>query len=540
MATPTRPRSEAMPRESTQGLEPQGLTPSGVLHWNLVAPELVQAAIRRGEGELADMGPFVAVTAPHTGRSPNDKFIVREPSSEADVDWGKVNQWFAADSFDLLLADVQAYLDGQPELFVQDLYCGADPAHRLSVRYVTPNAWHASFVRNMFIRPDFAELPTFEANFSVLHAPEYRADPARHGTRSETFIVVNIARRMILIGGTRYAGELKKAMFTIMNYLMPKEGVLSMHCSANTGPAGDTALFFGLSGTGKTTLSADPERALIGDDEHGWSSEGVFNFEGGCYAKVINLSAEGEPDIYRTTQMFGTILENVVLDPLKRVKFEDQSITENTRASYPLHYIDNHVPSGRGGHPTNVIFLTADAFGVLPPIARLTPEQAMYYFLSGYTAKVAGTERGVTEPQATFSACFGAVFLVWHPTKYAEMLGGLLREHGSRVWLVNTGWTGGAYGTGSRMKLGYTRAMVRAALAGELDHVATASDPVFGLAVPQEVPGVPAAIMNPRGTWPDGATYDAQARKLAEMFRTNFAKFGDRVAPEIRMAGPRV
>jgi phosphoenolpyruvate carboxykinase (ATP) len=533
------PQGQRIARESTQGLEPQGLNPRGALHWNLVAPELIQAAIRRGEGELADMGPFVAVTSPHTGRSPNDKFVVREPSSEQDVDWGKVNQPFGREAFEALLGDVQAYLNEQDELFLQDLYCGADPAHRLSVRYVTPNAWHASFVRNMFIRPDFAELATFDANFSVLHAPEFQADPARHGTRSSTFIIVNIARRMILIGGTRYAGELKKSMFTIMNYLMPKEGVLSMHCSANVGPAGDTTLFFGLSGTGKTTLSADPERGLIGDDEHGWSTDGVFNFEGGCYAKVINLSAQGEPDIYQTTQMFGTILENVVLDPVKRVRFEDQSITENTRASYPLHYIRNHVPSGRGGHPKNVVFLTADAFGVLPPIARLSPEQAMYYFLSGYTAKVAGTERGVTEPQATFSACFGAVFLVWHPTKYAQMLGELLKAHGSRVWLVNTGWSGGPYGVGSRMKLGHTRAMVRAALAGELDAARTERDPVFGLAVPQEVPGVPREVMNPRGTWKDPAAYDAQARKLAEMFRRNFEKFGENVAAEVRAAGPR-
>jgi phosphoenolpyruvate carboxykinase (ATP) len=396
-----------------------------------------------------------------------------------------------------------------------------------------------AFVRNMFIRPDIAELATFDPNFTVLHAPEFQADPARHGTRTGTFIVLNIAERTILIGGTRYAGELKKSMFTVMNYLLPKQGVLSMHCSANTGKDGDTALFFGLSGTGKTTLSADPERGLIGDDEHGWSDDGVFNFEGGCYAKVINLSPEGEPDIFRTTQMFGTILENVVLDPTtKEVKFDDQSITENTRASYPLNYIPNHVPDGRGGHPKNVVFLTADAFGVLPPIAKLTPQQAMYYFLSGYTAKLAGTERGVTEPQATFSACFGAVFLVWHPTKYAEMLGELLEKHGSNVWLVNTGWSGGAYGTGKRMKLGYTRAMVRALLAGALDSVETTVDPVFGLHVPTAVPDVPAEVLNQRSTWSDPAAYDEQASKLAGMFRTNFERFGD-TAREIREAGPK-
>jgi phosphoenolpyruvate carboxykinase (ATP) len=547
MATITRPdsRPDADPvMVGSHGphrgsLESLGITPAGEVHWNHTAPELVQAAVRRGEGALADMGPFVAVTSPHTGRSPNDKFVVREPSSEADVDWGKVNQPLGEAHFDALLADVRAHLSALPELFVEDLYCGADPAHRLNVRYVLPNAWHAAFVRNMFVRPSEAELAGFDANFTVLHAPEMQADPARHGTRTGTFIVLHLARRTILIGGTRYAGELKKAMFTVMNYLMPKRGVLSMHCSANVGPAGDTALFFGLSGTGKTTLSADPERALVGDDEHGWSDEGVFNFEGGCYAKVINLSPEGEPDIFRTTQMFGTVLENVVLDERRRVRFEDQSITENTRASYPLHYIRNHVADGRGGHPKNVVFLTADAFGVLPPVARLTPEQAMYYFLSGYTAKVAGTERGVTEPQATFSACFGAVFLVWHPTKYAEMLGEKLREHGARVWLVNTGWSGGAYGTGSRMKLAHTRAMVRAALSGALDGAETRVDPVFGLAVPTRVDGVPDQVLDARGTWADPAAYDAQARRLAEMFRANIEKFGDAVAPEVKAAGPR-
>ncbi|MFL5608257.1 MAG: phosphoenolpyruvate carboxykinase (ATP), partial [Gemmatimonadaceae bacterium] len=451
----------------------------------------------------------------------------------------KVNQPLGEDQFDTLLADVRAYLDARDELFVQDLFCGADPAYRLAVRYVSPNAWHMAFVRNMFIRPDASELPTFTPNFTVLHAPEFQADPSRHGTRTGTFIVLNLAERVILIGGTRYAGELKKSMFTVMNYYMPGQGVLSMHCSANIGPQGDTALFFGLSGTGKTTLSADPTRSLIGDDEHGWAPSGTFNYEGGCYAKVINLSAEGEPDIYRTTQMFGTILENVVLDPLtRRVRFDDQSITENTRASYPLHYIPNFVPSGRGGHPKNIIFLTADAFGVLPPIARLTREQAMYYFLSGYTAKVAGTERGVTEPQATFSSCFGAVFLVWHPTKYADMLGRLIQEHDVRVWLVNTGWSGGPFSVGKRMKLSYTRAMVHAALSGGLDGMKTRTDPVFGLAVPQAVPGVPTEVLDARSTWADHAAYDAQARKLAEMFRKNFEKFGS-VAAKVRDAGPQ-
>jgi len=517
----------------------QGLSPTGKVHWNYPAPILIEHAIERHEGQLADMGPFVAITKPHTGRSPNDKFVVKEPSSEADVDWGKVNQPLSPEHFEALRADVKQYLNARDELFVQDLYCGADPKYRLSVRYVSPNAWHMAFVRNMFVRPELAALADFAPNFTVLHAPEFQAEPAKHGTRTTTFIVLNLAERTILIGGTRYAGELKKAMFTVMNYYMPKQGVLSMHCSANIGPAGDTALFFGLSGTGKTTLSADASRSLIGDDEHGWGPDGTFNYEGGCYAKVINLSADGEPDIYRTTQMFGTILENVVLDPITRkCKFEDQSITENTRASYPLPYIPNHVPSGRGGHPKNVIFLTADAFGVLPPIAKLTREQAMYYFLSGYTAKVAGTERGVTEPQATFSSCFGAVFLVWHPTKYAEMLGRLIDEHKVAVWLVNTGWSGGAYGVGKRMKLGHTRSMVHGVLDGKLDGIATRTDPVFGLAIPQTVPGVPNEVLDPRGTWTDAAAYDAQAKQLAQMFRTNFEKFGS-VSAAIRAAGPQ-
>jgi phosphoenolpyruvate carboxykinase (ATP) len=539
MATEIEPQRTSVPHETNIGLSRQGLAPRGDVHWNLIAPELFKAAARRNEGEFAEMGPFVAVTTPHTGRSPNDKFVVREPASEKDVDWGKANQPISADKYQLLLKDLRSYLNDCPELFVEDLYCGADPAYRLSVRYVSPNAWHMAFVRNMFIRPDRGDLPGFSPNFTVLHAPEFKADPTRHGTRTTTFIVLNLSERTILIGGTRYAGELKKAMFAVMNYLLPKQGVLSMHCSANLGKSGDTALFFGLSGTGKTTLSADPARGLIGDDEHGWSSEGIFNFEGGCYAKVINLSPESEPDIYRTTQMFGTVLENVVLDPeTKKVKFADQSITENTRASYPLNYIKNYVEVGRGGHPRNVIFLTADAFGVLPPIAKLTPEQAMYYFLSGYTAKVAGTERGVVEPQPTFSACFGAAFLVWHPTKYARMLGKLLSDHKSNVWLINTGWSGGPYGTGKRMKLAHTRAMVQAALAGDLDDVDTETDPVFGLAVPAAIAGVPSKVLNPRTTWPNPAAYDLQAKKLAAMFRENFEKFGS-VNTATKNAGPK-
>ena len=539
MATQTTPQDDAG-LQGKKGLEAQGLSPKGEVHWNLIGPELIEHAVRRGEGRFAEMGPFSAVTAPHTGRSPNDKFLVKDASSEADVDWGKVNQPFGEEQFETLLADVKTFLSGRDELFVQDLYCGADPKYRLSVRYISPNAWQMAFVRNMFIRPEASELPTFDPNFTVLHAPAFEADPAKHGTRTGTFIVLNLKKRMILIGGTKYAGELKKSMFTVMNYYMPKQGNLSMHCSANIGPKGDTALFFGLSGTGKTTLSADPSRSLIGDDEHGWSPEGTFNYEGGCYAKVINLSPESEPDIYRTTQMFGTILENVVLDEdTRRVRFEDQSITENTRVSYPLHYIPNFVPSGRGGHPKNIVFLTADAFGVLPPISKLTRDQAMYYFLSGYTAKVAGTERGVKEPQATFSSCFGAVFLVWHPTKYAEMLGKLIDDHKSHVWLVNTGWTGGAYGVGKRMSLTHTRAMIADLLDGDLSKAQLETDPFFGLQVPKAIANVPAEVLNPRNTWTDKAAYDQQAKKLAGMFRENFAKFEKFVPDAVKNAGPK-
>ncbi|HEU0015760.1 MAG TPA: phosphoenolpyruvate carboxykinase (ATP), partial [Longimicrobium sp.] len=525
-------------RESRYGLENHGIRNPGTVFWNLNPVELVEHAIRRGEGSLVDGGPFNAVTAPHTGRSPNDRFVVREPGSEGNVWWGKVNVPIEAEKYDLLRAEVVDHLEGQ-DLYVRDMWAGADPRYQLPVRVITPSAWHNLFAYNMFRRPDEAELEGMEPGFTVLHAPEFEADPERHGTRTSTFILLNFGRREVLIGGTRYAGEIKKSIFGVLNYTLPLQGVLSMHCSANVGPQGDTALFFGLSGTGKTTLSADPERGLIGDDEHGWSDDGVFNFEGGCYAKVVKLSKEGEPEIYATTRMFGTVLENCVLDEQRRVDFDDISITENTRASYPLHYIHNYVPEGRGGHPKNIVFLTADAYGVLPPISRLTPEQAMFYFLSGYTAKVAGTERGVKEPQPTFSACFGAAFLSLHPGVYAEMLGKKLEQHGARVWLVNTGWTGGGYGVGHRMKLAYTRAMVRAALAGELDGAETETVPFFNLEIPKSVPDVPAEVLNPRGTWADAAAYDAQARKLAQAFADNFQQFADRVPESVRKASPR-
>jgi len=540
MATTLNPAEAAAPTQghaSRYGLDRHGIRNPGTVFWNLNPVELVEHAIRRGEGSLVDGGPFNAVTSPHTGRSPNDRFVVREPGSEGDVDWGKVNIPFEQENYDRLREDVMEHLEGQ-DLYVRDMWAGADPAYRLGVRVITPNAWHNLFAYNMFRRPNEDELAAFEPGFTILHAPEYPADPARHGTRTSTFILINFARREVLIGGTRYAGEIKKSVFGLLNYLLPKQGVLSMHCSANVGPQGDTALFFGLSGTGKTTLSADPERSLIGDDEHGWSDEGVFNFEGGCYAKAVKLSPEGEPEIYSTTRMFGTVLENCIVDEKRRVDFDDISITENTRISYPLHYIHSFVPDARGGHPRNIVFLTADAYGVLPPISRLTPEQAMFYFLSGYTAKVAGTERGVKEPQPTFSACFGAAFLSLHPGVYADMLGKKIEEHGSRVWLVNTGWTGGPYGVGSRMKLGYTRAMVRAALAGELDGVETAEAPFFGLQVPTSVPGVPAEVLLPRETWQDRAAYDARAAELAEAFRKNFEQFADRVPEAVRDAGP--
>ncbi len=507
------------------------------IHANLGPASLVEHAITRGEGHLTDRGAFTAVTIPHTGRSPKDKFVVEDAATAGAVWWEK-NAKMSPAHFDALQRDVQAHLDGQ-ELFQQDLFAGADAAYRLPVRFLSPNAWHMLFVRNMFIRPSVAELAGFTPGFTVLHAPEFQADPARHGTASSTFIVLNFSKRTILIGGTRYAGELKKSIFTVLNWLLPEQNVFPMHCSANIGANGDAAVFFGLSGTGKTTLSADPTRRLIGDDEHGWSDRGVFNFEGGCYAKVIRLSPDGEPEIHAATQMFGTVLENVVLDPVYRSPaFDADTLTENTRASYPIDYIPNHEPGGTGGHPGTVIFLTADAFGVLPPIARLTPGQAMYHFLSGYTAKVAGTERGVTEPSATFSACFGAPFLPRHPGVYAKMLGEKIAKHGAKVWLVNTGWTGGAYGTGSRMKLAHTRTMVRAALAGALDGAKFRKDPVFGFEVPTAVPDVPTGILDPRSTWKDAAAYDAQAAKLARMFRDNFATFAAGVDPAVAAAGP--
>ena len=525
--------------QQVTGLEVHGITNVARVYWNLSVPALYEEAVRRREGSMSIDGPLVCRTGQHTGRSPNDKFIVREASSEDKVWWSKVNRPIEAGAFDSLYDKIRHYCEGK-ELFVQDCYAGADPRYRLPIRIITEQAWHSLFARHMFIDIPNATGPVHTPEFTVIDMPGMTADPRSQGTNSEVFILLNFAKKTVLIGGTSYAGEIKKSIFTVMNYLLPLRNVMSMHCSANVGPAGDVALFFGLSGTGKTTLSSDPERQLIGDDEHGWSDAGVFNIEGGCYAKMIRLSAEAEPQIYATTKRFGTVLENVRMDSTSReLDLNDESLTENTRGAYPLEFIDNAVASGQAGHPKNIVMLTADAFGVLPPIARLSPAGAMYHFLSGYTAKVAGTEKGVTEPKATFSTCFGAPFMVLHPTVYAKFLGERIARHNARVWLVNTGWTGGPYGVGSRMKIAHTRAMIRAALNGELAAVAYQTDPIFNLEVPQSVPGVPTDVLTPRTTWKSGADYDAQAKKLAAMFVENFKTFEAEATPEVRAAGPR-
>lgn len=528
---------------SKNGIHAMGL--NGIKQtWNPTPAATIEIALKRGEGELTAGGAFLAITAPFTGRSPNDKFIVDEPSSQDKVWWGQVNKPLSEAHYANLEQDIKAYLDTK-ELFIRDLYACANPRRTLKVRLISENAWHTLFAYNQFIRPYAPELADFEPTFTILHAPEFHPDPERHGTRKPSSgptaaIVINFARRTVLIAGTRYAGEIKKSIFTALNYLLPLEGVFPMHCAANVGPEGDTALFFGLSGTGKTTLSADHRRGLIGDDEHGWGDSDVFNFESGCYAKVIRLSPEAEPEIYATLSMFGTVLENVVMDPeTRQLDLNSQAITENTRAAYPIHFIPNYVASGIGNHPRNILFLTADAFGVLPPIAKLTSQQALYYFLSGYTAKLAGTERGVTEPQATFSTCFGAPFMVHQPTVYANMLAQKLEQHHTQVWLINTGWSGGPYGVGERIKIPYTRAMVTAILEGQLARVPTAADPIFGLHIPTVCPGVPDNLLNPRTTWVDKEAYDAQAQKLAQLFVKNFAQFADRVSGEVREAGPR-
>jgi phosphoenolpyruvate carboxykinase (ATP) len=516
-----------------------GVRASRPVQANLTPPSLVAEALRRNEGRLSADGSLMVETGVHTGRSPRDKFVVDEPSVTHDVWWGKVNQRMAPATFTALTGKVQAYLQGQ-ELFTQDLYAGADPARRIRVRLVTTQAWNALFARNMFIRPPREELASFEPDYVILHAPLFQTDPAVDGVRTSTTVALSFEQRMIVIAGSEYAGEVKKSIFTVMNWILPPKGVLPMHCSANVGPEGDVALFFGLSGTGKTTLSSDPHRKLIGDDEHGWGETGTFNVEGGCYAKVINLSREAEPEIWAASNRFGTVLENVVADADGHLNLDDGSLTENTRSCYPVEFIPSVDLSGRGGQPKNVVMLTCDAFGVLPPISRLTPAQAMYHFLSGYTALVAGTEKGLgAEPKATFSTCFAAPFLPRRPEVYGQMLSDLIADHGADCWLVNTGWSGGQYGVGSRMSIRHTRALLRAALDGTLAHAKFYKDPHFGLSVPEHVPGIPAEVLDPRQSWADKAAYDRMARHLVERFEENFASFEGGVGEEVRAAAIR-
>ncbi len=521
-----------------------GVDAPGPVHANLTASQLVTHALRRHEGTLSVDGALIVNTGVHTGRSVADKFAVDEPGVSADAWWRHGHQKLGPTSFEILKGRVRSYLQGR-ELFTQDLFAGADPAHRIRVRLVSTEAWHTLFARNMFIRPTEAERATFEPDYVILHAPHFQTDPAIDGVRSSTAIVVSYTQRLIVIAGTEYGGEIKKSIFGVMNWKLPAEGVLPMHCSANVGRTadgspGDVALFFGLSGTGKTTLSSDPDRPLIGDDEHGWGPNGVFNFEGGCYAKVINLSREAEPEIYAATHRFGTVLENVIADAHGKLDLADGSLTENTRSCYPIEFIPNCDLSGRGGQPRNVVMLTADAFGVLPPISKLSPAQAMYHFLSGYTAKVAGTEKGLgREPQATFSTCFGAPFMPRPPEIYGRMLSDLIDQHGADCWLVNTGWTGGKYGVGHRMPIKATRALLNAALDGSLKAGQFRKDSNFGFEVPVSVAGVDPTILDPRQTWPDKAAYDATAAKLVDLFVENFAQFAEHVDAGVREAAPK-
>jgi phosphoenolpyruvate carboxykinase (ATP) len=509
---------------------------------NLAVASLYEHAIRRGQAELAATGPLTIETAPHTGRSPNDKFIVREPASERQIAWGEINHPLSPEKFDAFADRVTDYLR-QRDRFILDLAACADPTYRLPVRIISESAAHALFAHNLFIVPDREERMRNrdrEGGFTILHAPSFHADPQRDGTRSELAILLDFARQMVIITGTRYAGEIKKSIFSALQYLLPVQGVATMHCSCNEGPNGDSALFFGLSGTGKTTLSTDPDRTLVGDDEHGWSDHGVFNFEGGSYAKVINLSPKAEPDIYAASHRFGTVLENVPLDPETREPLlDDDSVTENMRAAFPLSFIENATTRGTTGHPSNILMLTADAFGVLPPVAKLTVDQGLYYYLSGYTSKLAGTETGIDEPEATFSAGFGLPFMPLDPVRYAELLGERIRRHQPKLWLVNTGWIGGPYGTGQRIKLAYTRAIVRAILNGELDRIPTHQEPFFGLAIPETCPDVPNEVLDPKATWQDKDAYDQFARRLAERFSRNFEQFADHTPKAVANAGPR-
>nr|WP_205763620.1 phosphoenolpyruvate carboxykinase [Pseudopontixanthobacter vadosimaris] len=523
----------------------QGISTDAFIHANLNTARLVEEALANGEGQLAKDGPLVVETGSHTGRSAKDKYIVRDAETEDSVWWGKVNVSMTPDHFAALKADFMKALADKQELFVADLFGGSQPEHRVNVRVINELAWHNLFIRTLLVRPSAEELEGFEPEYTIIDLPSFQADPQRHGTRSETVIAVNLSEKLILIGGTRYAGEMKKSVFGILNYLLPAKGVMPMHCSANIGADGKTAVFFGLSGTGKTTLSADASRTLIGDDEHGWSDTAVFNFEGGCYAKMIRLSEDAEPEIFATTRKFGTVLENVVMDPETReLDFDDNSLAENTRGAYPIEFIPNTSEKNLGPVPSNVVMLTADAFGVLPPIARLTPDQAMYHFLSGYTAKVAGTEIGVTEPEATFSTCFGAPFMPRHPSVYGNLLKERIAKGGVQCWLLNTGWTGGKYGTGNRMPIKATRALLNAALDGRLDDVEFRRDPNFGFDVPVSVPALEAAgvdqtILDPRSTWSDPAEYDATAQKLVRLFVDNFAEFSPHVDQGVRDAAPK-
>ncbi len=516
-------------------LDDQGITGLGNVYYNYLEPALIEEALKREEGTLGQGGTFLVSTGKHTGRSPKDKFVVRTPSVE-DTIWWENNAPMAPESFDVLYDDMVAHMKGR-DYFVQDLFGGADATHRLDVRMVTEFAWHGLFIRHMLRRPDVEDLDDFTPEFTVINCPSFKADPAKHGCRSDTVIALNLDKKLILIGGTEYAGENKKSVFSLLNYILPGKGVMAMHCSANHAPNNpvDTAVFFGLSGTGKTTLSADPNRVLIGDDEHGWSDRGTFNFEGGCYAKTINLSAEAEPEIFATTQKFGTVIENMIYDEhTKELDFEDDSLTANMRCAYPLEYISNASTSALGGHPKNIIMLTCDAFGVLPPIARLTPAQAMYHFMSGFTSKVAGTERGVTEPEPTFSTCFGAPFMPRRPEVYGNLLRQKIAKHGATCWLVNTGWTGGAYGTGSRMPIKATRALLTAALDGTLAEATFRKDANFGFDVPVSVSGVADILLDPRRTWHDAEEYDEQAKKLVAMFAENFAQYDDYIDEDVR------
>jgi len=518
-------------------LETQGISDLGSVHYNLLEPALIEAALRKGEGTLGQGGALLVTTGKFTGRSPKDKHVVRSATTE-DTIWWDNNAEMAPEAFDRLHADMLAHMKGG-DYHVQDLYAGADPDHRLDVRVITELAWHGLFSRHMLRRPSLEDLQHFEPEFTIINCPSFKADPARHGCRTETVIALNFDKKLILIGDTEYAGEIKKSVFTLLNYILPGKGVMAMHCSANHGvdAPDDAAVFFGLSGTGKTTLSADPTRVLIGDDEHGWSEKGIFNFEGGCYAKTINLREEAEPEIYATTTKFASVVENMVFDRKTRaLDFDDDSLTANMRCAYPLGYISNASETGLGGHPNNIIMLTCDAFGVLPPIARLTPAQAMYHFLSGFTSKVAGPERGVIEPEPTFSSCFGAPFMPRRPEVYGNLLREKIAHHGAACWLVNTGWTGGAYGTGSRMPIRATRALLTAALDGSLQDAEFRKDPNFGFDVPTACPGVPEVLLDPRRTWEDPAAYDAQAAKLVHMFAENFAQYVPFIDDDVKAA----